>query len=109
MRAFTEERVTILFEYDLPDDINIAGSIAIDTETMGLKPKRDRLCLVQLATTDDRIYLVQFKNKFNAPNLCRVLADPSICKIFHYARFDMATLFHHLGIMPVVPSIIGPA
>ncbi len=49
MRAFTEERVTILFEYDLPDDINIAGSIAIDTETMGLKPKRDRLCLVQLA------------------------------------------------------------
>lgn len=92
--------MTTLFEQDLPDYLTIAGSVAIDTETMGLKPSRDRLCLVQLATADEQIYLVQFKNIFDAPNLCKVLQDPSICKIFHYARFDMATLFHYLRVMP---------
>ena len=88
-----------LFEYDLPDHLVITDSVAIDTETMGLKPARDRLCLVQLATANDQIYLVQFKNVFKAPNLCKLLADPSVCKIFHYARFDMATLYHYLGVM----------
>lgn len=92
--------MTILFEGDLPNHIAIAGSVAIDTETMGLKPARDRLCLVQLATADEQIYLVQFKNVFDAPNLCKVLKDPTICKIFHYARFDMATLYHYLNVMP---------
>jgi ribonuclease D len=94
------KKMPTLFEHDLPDNLAIAGSVAIDTETMGLKPSRDRLCLVQLATADEQIYLVQFRNKFNAPNLCKVLQDPSVCKIFHYARFDMATLFHYLGAMP---------
>lgn len=92
--------MTTLFERDLPDHLTIAGSVAIDTETMGLKPTRDRLCLVQLATADEQSYLVQFKNVFDAPNLCKVLVDPSICKIFHYARFDMATIYYHLNVMP---------
>lgn len=95
-----QKEMTKLFEYDLPDDFIIKDSVAIDTETMGLKPLRDRLCLVQLATADDQIYLVQFKNKFDAPNLRKVLEDSSVCKIFHYARFDMATLYHHFNVMP---------
>jgi len=92
--------MTKLFEYDLPAHLSITDSVAIDTETMGLKPARDRLCVIQLATADDQIYLVQFKNIFDAPNLCKLLKDESVCKIFHYARFDMATLYHYLHVMP---------
>lgn len=86
-----------IYESDLPDDFKVEGEIAIDTETMGLKPHRDRLCLVQLATRNKDVSIVQFKDmQFNAPNLVRLLNNPKIMKIFHYARFDVATLVHHL-------------
>ncbi|MEX1146755.1 MAG: ribonuclease H-like domain-containing protein [Sphingomonadales bacterium] len=84
---------------DLPDDLVFTGDVAIDTETMGLNPLRDRLCLVQLSGGDGAAHLVQIApGQREAPNLKRLLEDPSRVKIFHYARFDIATLRHHLGI-----------
>lgn len=86
-----------IYESDLPDNFKVEGEVAIDTETMGLKPHRDRLCLVQLSTKNKEVFIVQFKNReYNAPNLVKLLNDPQIMKIFHYARFDVATLVHHL-------------
>ncbi|USO02825.1 MAG: ribonuclease H-like domain-containing protein [Alphaproteobacteria bacterium] len=86
-----------IFKGDLPDDLEIKGEVAIDTEAMGLKPHRDRLCLVQMATQDQRVFAVQFvDDKFKAPNLVRILNDPKILKIFHYARFDVTTMTHYL-------------
>ena len=86
-----------IFKSDLPDGFNIKGEVAIDTETMGLRPHRDRLCLVQFATEDDGVFAVQFTNdRFTAPNLVKVLNNPKVLKIFHYARFDVATMMHHL-------------
>lgn len=89
-----------LHKNDLPAEITFGGSVAIDTETMGLKPHRDRLCVVQLSGGDGVCHLVQITpGTFQAPNLSKLLADPTIIKIFHYARFDIATLYHHLGVM----------
>jgi len=92
--------VTIyLHQNDLPDNINFGDSIAIDSETMGLKITRDRLCLIQLSAGDGDAHLVHFVNKnYNAPNLKKLLANDNIQKIFHYARFDMATIKHYLEI-----------
>lgn len=88
-----------LHKGDLPININLGNSIAIDTETMGLNVKRDRLCVVQLSSGDGNAHLVKFDDRnFNASHLKQVLADEKILKIFHYARFDMATLKHHLGV-----------
>jgi ribonuclease D len=84
---------------DLPPDFDAGGSVAVDTETMGLSPLRDRLCLLQLATADGRIHLVQFPYRhYEAPRLCALLADPKILKIFHFARFDVAVLRFFLGV-----------
>jgi ribonuclease D len=84
---------------DLPADFVAGGPIAVDTETMGLQPGRDRLCLLQLATADGAIHLVKFTGRhYDAPRLSGVLADPSILKIFHFARFDVAVLRHFLGV-----------
>lgn len=88
-----------IYKNDLPSDIYFQGSVAIDTETMGLKTRRDRLCVVQISQGDGNAYLVQFDGAdYSAPNLRRLLSDESILKIFHYARFDLAALNYYLGV-----------
>jgi ribonuclease D len=89
-----------LYRGDLPPGRFGAKSVAIDTETLGLNPYRDRLCLVQLSEGDGRAALVQFSGSYDAPVLKRLLADESVLKIFHFGRFDLAVLKHFLGIMP---------
>ncbi len=89
-----------LHEGDLPADVTFTGAVAIDTETMGLKPRRDRLCLVQLSSGDGNAHLVRFKKGiYEAPRLKALLCDPGVVKIFHYARFDVAMLSHFLGVV----------
>jgi len=86
---------------DLPDLARYTGSVAIDTETMGLNPHRDRLCVVQLSPGDGTADVVQFpQGHTDAPNLKKLLADPGVTKIFHFARFDLAALSNALGVMP---------
>ena len=88
-----------LYRGDLPADFNPGPSIAIDTETLGLKPGRDKLCLVQISTGDGNAVLVQIdRNTFAAPNLKALLVNPAVTKIFHFARFDVAVLKHYLGV-----------
>ncbi len=85
---------------DLPAGLRLGDLVAIDTETMGLNPKRDRLCLIQLSPDGKACHLVQFAaGQFDAPNLKALLTDASITKLFHFARFDLATLEHHLGVV----------
>ena len=85
---------------DLPDLSRYGREVAIDTETMGLDPRRDRLCVVQLSPGDGSADVVQIPaDVTTAPNLERLLADPGVTKIFHYARFDMAVLKHRFGIV----------
>jgi ribonuclease D len=87
---------------DLPDLSAFRGAVAIDTETMGLDHHRDRLCVVQLSPGDGSADVVQIPpGGSDAPNLKRLLADPALTKIFHFARFDLATLYRAFGIMPV--------
>ncbi len=84
---------------DLPEGIVFGGSVAIDTETMGLDPGRDRLCLAQLSAGDGVCHLVQFtKGGYAAPRLKALLADPAVLKIFHFGRFDIAVLQRYLGV-----------
>ncbi len=84
---------------DLPDGLDLGPMVAVDTETMGLDPARDRLCLVQLSAGDGAVHLVKVaKDSVAAPNLIALLADPAVLKLFHFARFDMATLRQHLGV-----------
>jgi ribonuclease D len=86
---------------DLPDLSRYTTSVAIDTETMGLHPHRDRLCVVQLSNGDGSADVVQIpRGHTEAPNLKRLLGDPGVLKIFHFARFDLAALFNGLGAMP---------
>jgi ribonuclease D len=93
-----------LYQNDLPEDLALGPVIAVDTETMGLNPHRDRLCLVQLSAGDEVAHLVQLLPEFlggrgfNAPNLARLLADPQTVKLMHFARFDVAILQHTFGI-----------
>ncbi len=88
-----------LHQNDLPDDLDLGNIVAIDSETMGLKPNRDRLCLVQLSSGDGSAHLVQFKNgNFDAPNLKALVANPDVQKLFHFARFDVAILKAYLGV-----------
>ena len=90
-----------LHKSDLPGTVTFSGSVAIDTETLGLNPLRDRLCLVQLSSGDGNAHLVQLANNaYEAPNLKALMADQKVLKIFHFARFDLAVLFHYLGVMP---------
>ncbi|MEO1649629.1 MAG: ribonuclease H-like domain-containing protein [Pseudomonadota bacterium] len=84
---------------DLPADLTFGGAVAVDTEALGLKTRRDRLCVVQLSGGDGTAHLVQIaKDKYDAPNLKRLLRDPDTTKIFHYARFDVAILKTYLGV-----------
>jgi len=87
-----------LYINDIPDNLEFKDSIAIDSETLGLKPHRDRLCVVQLSSGDGVAHLVQFNNELNysAPNLKKLLSDDSLEKIFHFARFDIAVINHYL-------------
>ena len=87
-----------LHHHDLPDDLDLGSSVAIDSETMGLNPHRDRLCLVQLSAGDGDAHLVKFDGKtYNAPNLVRLLEDPNSEKLFHFGRFDIAVMKKYLG------------
>ena len=86
---------------DLPDISHYKDSVAIDTETMGLNPHRDRLCVVQMSNGDGSADVIQIpKDHTDAPNLKALLANPKITKIFHFARFDLAALYNAFGVMP---------
>lgn len=88
-----------LYDHDLPDGVDLGPVVAIDSETMGLIPQRDRLCLVQLSSGDGNAYLVRILDQTTpAPNLTRMLADPAIEKLFHFGRFDIAVLAHRFGV-----------
>lgn len=90
-----------LYKNDLPDGLDFGDSVAIDSETLGLNPNRDRLCVVQLSSGDGNAHLVQFApGHYEAPNLKTLLGDQSVTKIFHFARFDLAALYAYLGVMP---------
>ena len=90
---------TILHKNDLPDGLDLGRTVAIDTETLGLNPFRDRLCLAQLSAGDGVCHAVQFEvGHYDAPNLKRLLTNPAILKIFHFARFDVAMFKRYLGV-----------
>ena len=87
-----------VYKGDLPDNLDLGRVVAIDCETMGLNPKRDRLCVVQLSSGDGNAHLVQVsKGQTSAPNLCRMLEDPNVLKLFHFGRFDIAAIFEAFG------------
>ncbi len=89
-----------LYQNDLPDGLNLGPVVAIDTETMGLEPRRDRLCLVQLSSGDGHAHLVQIaRGQTSAPNLQRLLTDPDTLKLFHFGRFDVAALMNAFGVL----------
>ena len=88
-----------LYKGDLPPALDFGPSVAVDTETLGLNPKRDKLCVVQLSAGDGNAHLVQLdRASYEAPRLKALLGNPQVTKIFHYARFDVATLKHYLNI-----------
>ena len=88
-----------LHKGDLPDGLDLGPLVAIDTETLGLNPHRDRLCLAQLSSGDDVCHAVQFAaGQYDAPNLKRLLANPAVTKLFHFARFDVAVFKQYLGV-----------
>jgi ribonuclease D len=89
-----------LYKGDLPDHVRLEGDIAIDTEAMGLNNRRDRLCVVQLSTGDGNAHLVQFeRDRYDAPNLKRLLSNPQTTKLFHFARFDVSIMRLYLGVL----------
>ncbi len=94
-----------LHRHDLPDGLSFGPVVAVDTETMGLRPHRDRLCLVQMSSGDGHVHLVQLipaalgGRGFDCPNLARLMSDPAVVKLMHFARFDVAVLQHSLGIV----------
>lgn len=89
-----------LHDEDIPEGVLAAGTLAIDTETMGLVTARDRLCVVQVSDGGGDEHLVRFApgSKYDAPNLRKVLADPVRLKLYHFARFDLAAIEHYLGV-----------
>jgi ribonuclease D len=89
-----------VYKGDLPNNLDLGSVVAIDCETMGLNPKRDRLCVVQLSSGDGNAHLVQIsKGQTSAPNLCRMLEDPNVLKLFHFGRFDIAAIFEAFGVL----------
>ena len=86
-----------LHRHDLPDGLDLGPVVAVDTETMGLNPHRDRLCLVQMSAGDGAAHLVQLRG-YDAPNLARLLADTTVTKLMHFARFDVAVLQQAFGV-----------
>ena len=89
-----------IYKGDLPDGLDMGPIVAIDCETMGLNPKRDRLCVVQLSSGDGHAHLVQVaKGQTAAPNLCQMLEDPNVLKLFHFGRFDIAAMKAAFGVV----------
>ncbi len=89
-----------LHKGDLPDGLDLGPVVAIDSETMGLRPHRDRLCVVQLSAGDGDAHVVQIaQGQTEAPNLCAMLANPVQLKLFHFGRFDIAVLLHRFGVL----------
>ncbi|MGB0504839.1 MAG: ribonuclease D [Pikeienuella sp.] len=89
-----------LHQNDLPDGLDLGPVVAIDSETMGLNPHRDRLCLIQLSSGDGNAHLVQVRDQTTpAPNLTAMLADPNVEKLYHFGRFDIAVLAHRYGVV----------
>lgn len=87
-----------LYKNDLPDGLDLGPVVAIDCETMGLNPHRDRLCVIQMSGGDGHSHIVQIeKGQTEAPNLCKMLKDPEVLKIFHYGRFDIAAMYNAFG------------
>jgi len=87
-----------LYKNDLPDGLDLGPIVAIDCETMGLNPHRDRLCVIQLSGGDGNAHIVQVaKGQTQAPNLCRMLTDPKVLKLFHFGRFDIAAMYNAFG------------
>ena len=100
LSAGVSSELITLHQGDLPADLDLGPVVAIDTETMGLKPNRDRLCLVQLSAGDGNAHLVRFEAaRYDCPNLRRLLTSPSVLKLFHFARFDIGMMEHHLGVV----------
>ena len=88
-----------LYKGDLPAGLDFGTSVAVDTETLGLIARRDKLCVVQLSSGDGNAHLIQLdRSTYDAPNLKALFANPAITKIFHYARFDVAVIKHYLGV-----------
>lgn len=88
-----------LYHNDLPNGLDLGPVVAIDSETMGLNPGRDRLCLIQMSSGDGVCHAVKFDGKdYSAPNLKRMLSDPKVLKLFHFARFDVAMFRRYLGV-----------
>jgi ribonuclease D len=99
-----------LYKGDLPAGLDFGASVAVDTETLGLVPRRDKLCLVQLSSGDGNAHLVQLdRSNYDAPRLKALMADANVTKIFHFARFDVAVMKHYLGVdvSPVYCTKIG--
>jgi ribonuclease D len=89
-----------LYKGDLPDDLDLGPIVAIDSETMGLIPYRDRLCVIQLSSGDGNAHLIQIaKDQTEAPNLCKMLANPDQLKLFHFGRFDIAVMENRFGVL----------
>ncbi|MEE4189009.1 MAG: ribonuclease D [Roseobacter sp.] len=87
-----------VYKEDLPNGLDLGSVVAIDCETMGLHPHRDRLCVVQLSGGDGGAHLVQIsKGQTEAPNLCKLLEDPAVLKLFHFGRFDIAAMLNTFG------------
>jgi ribonuclease D len=91
---------TKLHKGDLPDGLELGASVAVDTEALGLNPARDRLCLVQLCSSDGAVHMVQLApGAYQAPNLKRLLRDRKVLKLYHFARFDLAMIRRYLGVL----------
>ena len=89
-----------LYKGDLPDGLDLGPVVAIDCETMGLNPHRDRLCVIQMSGGDGNAHLVQIMpGQTDAPNLCRMLKDPDVLKLFHFGRFDIAAMLNAFGVL----------
>jgi ribonuclease D len=89
-----------LYKGDLPDGLDLGPIVAVDSETLGLNPFRDRLCLIQLSSGDDVCHAVQFApGQYAAPNLKKMLTDPNVLKLFHFARFDVGMFQRYLGVV----------
>lgn len=88
-----------LYQGDLPDDLDLGPIVAIDSETMGLIPRRDRLCVIQLSSGNGDAHLIQIaQDQTEAPNLCKMLANPAQLKLFHFGRFDIAVMENRFGV-----------
>jgi ribonuclease D len=96
----SQNMAVMLHRGDLPADLDFGSSVAVDTETMGLKPERDQLCVVQLSAGDGNAHIVQLdRGTYNAPNLRALMGNQDVLKIFHFARFDVAMMQRYLGVV----------